>query len=97
MHCPHCGNDLPDGASACAFCGATKRHVHRSSSCLVQLGAFIVWWTGVIFLASLVINAGAIGWGIFLGIFGFFVSPVAVSVLLRKLLPDRTVWVRNQS
>jgi hypothetical protein len=94
LRCPQCGNELPTNATTCEYCGAREQRTSRSSSCLLLLLAFIVWWIGVFVFASLIIGTGRVGLGVVFWVLGIFGSPVFVPLLLAKLLPDKTAWVR---
>jgi hypothetical protein len=58
------------------------------------LAALILWWIGITVAAGVISNYVSIGLGVFFWVFAFFTSPIWVPLLLAKLLPDRTQWVR---
>lgn len=95
MRCPHCGNELPKGATVCEFCGAHEERTSRSSSCLLLLVALILWWIAITVVAGMITNYVSLGLGVFFWVFAFFTSAIWVPLLLAKLLPDKTTWVRG--
>lgn len=95
MRCPHCGNELPKGATVCEFCGAREERTSPSSSCLLQLVALILWWIGITVVAALISNYVSLGLGVLFWVFAFFTSSIWAPLLLAKLRPDKTTWIRS--
>jgi len=89
MKCPHCRNDMPEGATVCGHCGAYEAKVAPS------------WGMPVIFIG--VFATFAIGTAVaihresfLIGLVGFALAAFVVPAVLSKILPKRTTWLHNR-